>query len=207
MREELAHLKALGDAGDEKAITTFALLTDEMVQVLNSWAVGERQPILKQVAMKRFAWPMRIGTRKPFGDDVERLKTELKPGGATIAANKNARFNPASKFGKVAMELLDRIERWRTYPKDGFVFGPLPEWAREARELPAFSGKAPPAERVEWQTVVKKLLDEDFKDSKLANSYRLLVSAPSHQRRWRAVFCYKVLSEFDSLWGIHRKRT
>jgi hypothetical protein len=202
--QELAHLRALGDAGDGKAITSFALLTDRMVQALNSWAVGERQPVLQQVAMKRFAWPMRIGTRKPFGDDVERLKTELKLGRDTIAADPNARFNPASKFGKVAMELLDRIERWRTYPKDGFVFGPIPEWAREARELPAFSQKALPAERVKWQTVVKKLLDEDFKDSKLANSYRLLVSAPSHKRRWKGVFRNKVLSEFDSLWGMHR---
>jgi|GEM_PF-2301780 len=204
MREELAHLKVLGDAGDDNAIASFALLTDEMVRALNSWADGERKPVLQQVAMKRFAWPMRIGTRKPFGDDVERLKTDLKPGGATIAANKNARFNPASKFGKVAMQLLDRIERWRTYPKGAFVFGPIPEWAREARELPAFSGKAPPAERVEWQTVVKKLLDEDFKDGMRAESYRALITAPSHKPRWKGVVRDKVLSEFDSLWGTNR---
>lgn len=204
MRQELAHLKALGDAGDEKAIASFALLTDEMVQALNSWAVGERQPILKQVAMKRVAWPMRMGKRKPFGDDVERLKTDLKLGRDTIAADPNARFNPASKFGKVAMELLDRIERWRTFPKGGFVFGPIPEWAREAMKLPAFSRKASPAEKDRWRTVVKKLLDEDFKDELRAENYRTLVTARTHKPRWRAVVRGKVLSEFDSLWGINR---
>lgn len=206
VRRDLSLLEELGNADDPQAIEWFATLTDQMVQTLNAWVGSKHRPVLQRVAAKRVAWPMRIAKRKPFGDDVEQLKTELPIGRDTIAADPNARFNPASKFGKVAMELLDRIELWRTYPKGGFVFGPIPEWARDATELPAFSGKALPAERVKWQTVVKKHLDENFKDSKLANSYRLLVSAPSHRHRWKSVFRNRVLSEFDSLWGIHQRK-
>ena len=205
VRRDLSLLEELGNADDPQAIEWFATLTDQMVQTLNAWVGSKHRPVLQRVAAKRVAWPMRIAKRKPFGDDVEQLKTELPIGRDTIAADPNARFNPASKFGRVAFDLLNRIEHWRALPPDSFWFPSFPGWAHEAKALPQFSRKAPTAQRVQWLAVVEKILEADLKDPELVKSYRNLVSAPSHRPRWESVFRDKVRSEFDSLWGIHRK--
>lgn len=204
MRRDLSHLERLGNAVNPNAIELFATVADQMVQTLNGWVGGKHQPVLERVARKRVAWPMRVAKRKVFGDDIERLKAELPIGRDTIAADPNARFNPASKFGGVAFELLNRIEHWRTLTPQTFWFPSFPNWAHEARELPPFSRKASPAEKAKWRAVVEKILDEDFKDPELLKSYRALVSAPSHQRRWKSVFRDKIRLEFDSLWGMNR---
>ena len=204
VRRDLSHLERLGNAVNPNAIELFATVADQMVQTLNGWVGGKHQPVLERVARKRVAWPMRVAKRKVFGDDIERLKAELPIGRDTIAADPNARFNPASKFGGVAFELLNRIEHWRTLTPQTFWFPSFPNWAHEARELPPFSRKASPAEKAKWRAVVEKILDEDFKDPELLKSYRALVSAPSHQRRWKSVFRDKIRLEFDSLWGMNR---
>ena len=154
-----------------------------------------------------FAWPVRVSKRKPFGEDRDKLIDKLQVGKHTIAADPNARFNPSKRFGKVAFDILQRIEWERTnnrllFRKDN----PPPMWIYDAKMLPPFNTKATLIDKKKWLAVVEQLLEEDLRNPELTKSYRLLITANSHEERWRAVLFDKLRGEFDSLWGFHRQR-
>ena len=105
------------------------------------------------------------------------------------------------KFGSVALKLIERIESAKFLH---VLFLPT-SWVTAAAMLPPFNGKATTEEKNKWMAVVKQILEDDFRGPEQAESYCRLITAPSHQTRWKAVFINKIEGEFDSLWGLHRK--
>jgi hypothetical protein len=80
---------------------------------------------------------------------------------------------------------------------------PTPSWETAAQKLPPFNfnGKATTEERDQWLAVVRQVLEEDFRDPEQTKIYRKLITAESHQNRWKAVFRNKIESGFAYLWG------
>ena len=201
-REALSHLQNLAANGDPRALKAYATLTCDMVESLNDWALNQHSEKLKAVARKFLAWPMRISTRKAFGDDPD-LVAKLQVAKETIAADRAARFNPKKKYGMLVLYLLERIDARRS-ENCPYLFEET-GWANSAHTLPAFSLKASRTDQQKWLAVVDELLQEDLGKATLAFSYREFITADSHADRWQAVLRDKVKCEFDSLWGIHRK--
>jgi hypothetical protein len=203
IREHVQHLEYFADEGHTQAIESFANFTIEAVKSLNVLAFGQHQQKLKPLARRSLAWPVMKSRRQVFGDDADELFLVLSVGRETIAADPNARFNPKSKFGRLALELLTRIEDQRAI---NFYFfrGGIAAWHWEAKKLPAFSCKAPSADQKLWIAVVETVLKDDFSDPEKEAYYRSLVTAPSHESRWKPILLGKVRAEFDSLWGFHR---
>jgi hypothetical protein len=190
--------------GDSVAIQAYASLVREHVKNLNSLFAKHREFLLP-ISRNSFNWPMLISNRKPFGDDHDELLWKFQVGKDTIANDPNARFDPTKKFGKVAWELIERIEHCRVTPQrmlelEQMLSNTRCSWAAAARTLPSFKRKPSPEEKKQWLAVVKQVLENDFRDPELASDYRLLVTAPSHKKRWKAVFSDKVLRQFDYLW-------
>ena len=194
--------------GDANAMQMYAMLVCDHVKNLNSLIQSHAQ-FLQPYSRTCFSWPIRIAKRKPFGDDADEIIRVLQVGKDTIADDPASRFNPTSKFGKVAWELIQRIEREKTNARIvgcAFFNTPTPSWAIAARALPPFSRKASSAIREKWQTVVEQVLEEDFLDPVQAASYISLITARSHSHRRKKVFFDKVRGAFDSLWELHRQR-
>jgi hypothetical protein len=191
--------------GDSAAIHAYASLVREHVGNLNS-LVATHRDLLLPFSRNCFSWPARIGKRKVFGDDPDELIRQLQVGKATIADDPASRFDPTSKFGKVAWELIERIDLCRMASVAPYVWCSPKSWETAAKTLPPFHRKASPADKKMWLAVVEQVLKDDFRDPEQAASYRCLITAPSHKRRWKAVFFDKVRGEFDSLWGLHRRK-
>ena len=188
-------------------IREYAQMLCEHVAKLNSLIDDETfLKALLPFSQSCFAWPVRVGKRKPFGEDQDKLIKKIQVGKLTIAADPNARFNPSKRFGKVAFDLLQRIE-WERINTRFFIFekSSPPMWSYDAKALPSFNTKASSEDKKQWLAVVKQILDEDLSDPEVVKSYRHLITASSHEKRWRAVFFDKIRGEFDSLWGLHRQ--
>jgi hypothetical protein len=196
----IGHLERIAGQGDTIAIKVYVNLVHESVKNLNSLA-SKHQEIILPLSRRCLSWPARVSKRKGFGDDADELIRNLEVGKDTIANDSAARFNPKRKFGSVALKLIERIESAKFFH---FLFLP-PSWVTAAAMLPPFNGKATTEEKKKWMVVVKQILEDDFRDSEQAESYCRLITAPSHQTRWKAVFINKIEGEFDSLWGLHRK--
>jgi hypothetical protein len=191
--------------GDSAALHAYASLVRKHVENLNS-LVATHRDLLLPFSQNCFSWPARIGKRNVFGDDPDELIRQLQVGKNTIADDSASRFDPTSKFGKVAWELIERIELCRAASVARHVWYRPKSWDTTAKTLSPFNRKASPADKKMWLAVVEQVLKDDFRDPEQAASYRCLITAPSHKRRWKAVFFDKVRGEFDSLWGLHRRQ-
>ncbi len=193
------------EGGDPIAIEAYARLVREHVKNLNSLFESHREFLLP-ISRNCFSWPMLISKRNVFGDDPDKIIDDFKVGADTIAGDSAARFNPKSKFGNIAWNLIERIEHCRTTPMQWLQISWMLtntscSWATAARTLPSFKLKPSSEEKKQWLKVVKHVLEDDFRNTKLASDYRLLITAPSHQHRWQAVFLDKVRRQFDYLWS------
>jgi len=191
--------------GDPAAIQAYATLVREHVKNLNSLFESHREFLLP-ISRNCFSWPMLISKRKVFGDDPDKIIDDFKVGADTIAGDSAARFNPKSKFGNIAWNLIERIEHCRTTPMQWLQISWMLSntscsWATAARTLPSFKLKPSPEEKKQWLVVVKQVLEDDFCNPKQASYYRDLITAPSHEHRWQAVFLDKVRRQFDYLWS------
>lgn len=201
----IGHMERFASQGDAAAIKHYANLVLKCVENLNTLALKHREKVLP-LSRQCLSWPVRVSKRKVFGDNADELILKLQIGADTIANDPTARFNPKSRFGKIAFQLIERIENARTNPVYLTLVLPHPQsWEAAAQKLPPFNIRATPDEKKSWQAVVKKILKGDFSDPVQADIYRRLITAKSHQNRWKAVFENKVIGEFDSLWGLHRK--
>jgi hypothetical protein len=197
--------KPVPEEADPVVIQAYAMIVCEHVAKLNSLIEKHRESLL-QVSQNCFSWPMRIGRRKAFGDDTKQIVKELQVGQNTIASDPRTRFNINRRFGKVAWNLIARIEQCRTTPGLMWVLSRHSySWANAARTLPPFKLKMSSDDQKEWLAVIKQVLDEDFRDPEQTKVYRKLITAKSHQNRWKTVFLDKIQWEFYSLWGWHRK--
>jgi hypothetical protein len=136
--------------------------------------------------------------------------SHINVGGDTIASNPALRFDPTKKFGKEAWNLIERIEECRATPEQWLAISlalsnTRCSWATAARALPSFKVKMSSDDKNKWRAVVKQVLEDDLRDPEKASDYRLLVTAPTHQHRWKTILRQKILDEFDSIWGFHRK--
>jgi hypothetical protein len=204
------------EGGDPDAILKYVWLVREHVANLNSLLATHREFLLP-ISRNCFSWPMLISKQKKFGDDPDEIIEASQVGTETIADDSKAKFNPKGKFGRIAMDVLARIEHRRIEPvvsHPPIIIGTHSDfsWAHSARTLPIFPRYRPaPAWSTEntdckkWRQVINQVLDEDLRDANQAAYYRSLITANSHKQRWKAVFKNKVLGEFDSLWGLHRK--
>jgi hypothetical protein len=192
--------------GDPAAIRAYASLVREHVANLNFLLSTYRELVLP-FSRNCFSWPMLISKRKVFGDDADELIRVSQVGEDTIANDPAARFDPTKKFGKVAWNLLGRIEYRRAMPPGFFESYAKPSWASAAQKLRAFSTKASSEEQKNWLEVMEQVLDEDFRDPRKADDYFSLLSKPSYtqRRRLKAAFFDKVRNEFATLWGSRRQ--
>ena len=191
--------------GDAAAIAAYAHLVCEHVKNLNLLIATHRKFLLPY-SQKCFCWPVRISKRKPFGDDAVDIIRQLQVGSDTIAGDPTARFNPDSKFGKVAWTLIQRIEQCRNEPAFVPAWCQTKEnWARDARSLPPLTPKPSTNDKDKWLAVVKQVLKDDFQNPNKRAYYRSLIKAKTHQRHWESRLVEKVCGEFESLWGLHRK--
>ena len=196
--------------GDPEAMRAYVKLVCDHIENLNSLLETHRE-LLLPISRNRFNWPMRISTKMFFGDNPDKLLLDLQVGKSTIANDPAARFDLTKKFGKAAWNLIKRIEHCRTTPKKWLTFelalsNTHCSWAKDARKLPAFTRQASRDEQIQWLAVVEKVLKDDFRDPELASDYKLLVPAPSHQGRWKAIFFDKIRGVFDSLWCLHSRK-
>ncbi len=206
--EGLRYLEKLANEGDDLAMEALASRTLEMVKVLNRFALSESQRArLIPFARRCLAWPALKARRKVFSDDHDEIIRVLQVGKDTIVGkDSQSRFNPQRRFGKVTMEIIDRIESFRTARPAHWKFLfhlqlPSPNWAREARKLPPFGRES----KVRWWSVVEKVLKDDYSHPLTAEAYNKLVKAPSHEDRKASIFVNKIKDEFDTLAGIHRR--
>jgi len=212
-RQALNELFYQARAKEQNAILEYAQLVCEHVGNLNS-LIESHSELLLPFSRNCLSWPMRVSKRKVFGDDTDDLIQKLKVGEDTIANDSAARFDPTKKFGWVAWNIIERIEgkrkfsRYPSYPTPNLVTNlfPAPSWAKDARKLPKFTRKASPEEKRQWLTVVNQVLEDELQNPKRCAEYRSLITAPSHQERWKAVLFDKVRGEFDSLWRVHNRK-
>jgi len=103
--------------GDAAALEAYSHIVCEHVRKLNS-LTNDKNLLSKLLPHSRtcLAWPVRISRRKVFGEDADELISRLEVGKDTIAGDPAARFNPKSKFGKLAWEIIARIEQCRNTP-------------------------------------------------------------------------------------------
>jgi hypothetical protein len=197
------------EGGDAIAIARYANLIQEHVKNLNS-LIETHGELLRPIARQSLAWPVRIGRRKPFGDDSDEIISKLQVGADTIAKDSNARFNPKGKFGRIAVDVLERIEHARSSPKftafETALRKSTETWQNFAATLPPFSVKPTSDEKQNWLKSVRQVLESDFRDLDRASSYLSLLDKPSYKKRRhrKAAFFDKICSEFETLWGSRR---
>ena len=196
--------------GDPVAIQEYVRLVREHVENLNSLIATHREFLLP-ISRNLFSWPIRISKRKPFGDDRDKLIEDLEVGKETIANDPTARFNPKSKFGKVAWKLIERIEQCRAASEQSlaiqFALSNFRcSWETAARALQSFKATMSSDDKKKYWAiywlVAKKVLQEDFSDPIKAKSYLNLITG---KPQTMSVFIDKIRGEFDSLGGLHRK--
>ena len=216
-RQALDELFCQAREKKQKAILEYAELVWEHVGNLNSLIETHRE-LLLPFSRNCCSWPMQISKRKGFGDNPDDLIDKLKVGEDTVANDSATRFDLTKKFGRLALNLIMRIEYKRepvscqpSYPtpswaKDLFPTPSTPTWVKDARKLPKFTRKASTEEQKQWLTVVNQVLEDDLRNPNRLADYRSLITAPSHKDRWKAVLFDKVRGEFDSLWKLHSQK-
>lgn len=198
----IQHMERLAGQGEATAIEIYVDFVQERVGTLND-LITKHLPLILPISRKSLSWPARISKRQnAFGDDIKWLIRELQLGNDTVANDKASRFNPNRKFGRLAWELIQRIEVERKAPPL-FLYGPN-SWKSVARTLPPFNRRATFEEKEKWRAIVKQFLKEEFRGPQ-RETYRQLIKAPTHRRHWETRLIQKVCDEFDSLWGLHRK--
>ena len=199
----LSHLNNLAEGGDSSAPERLAELAIQFVECVNRLALSEsHRAKLIPFARRCHAWPTLTARRKAFGSNHDELIRKLEVGKDTIFGNDSqARFNPSRRLAQKTMHLIERIEDART--SSAHFFTQPPSWILQARELPRFSRES----RSQWWSVLEQLLNEECSTPERAEVYYRLVTAPSHQHRRAAMLRSKIRDEFDTLWGIHRKKS
>ncbi len=216
------------EGGDPTAIRNYAQLVREHVKKLNSLITTHRGMLLPY-SQKCFNWPVNFSTRKAFGDDAKDIISKLQVGAQTIANDDpKARFNPKSRFGKIALDVLGRIESCRTESPSWFssMHEAKEPWRKSAKTLAPFPTKStdhdkrklPPNKLMtdeeirkkeavseakrKWLAVMEQALESDFRDPETASSYLSLLAAPSYKRnrRRKAAFFDKIRRVFETFW-------
>ncbi len=200
----IGHLEQMANQGDPIAVKHYVHFVRERVEKLNILASKHREIVLP-LSRGCLSWPAQISRMKVFGDDIKGLIKNLEIGEHTIAGDPRARFNPQRKFGRIALQLIRRIEHSRRNVRSIDTLGVAPKWLTAAEMLPAFSNNLNLQQKNAWITVARLVLEDDIQSEEQAESYRSLITAKSHQTRWKGVFINKILGEFDSLWRIHRR--
>jgi hypothetical protein len=195
----IRHLERLVNAGDNKALEAYVGFVQARVRNLNSFASHRPKTVLP-FSRQCQSWPALISKRKAFGDDCDKLLKVLDVGSATIADDPKSKFDPGSKFGKLVLTLIKRIENARM--SNPFRFSTA--WEVQAAKLKSFNKNADSAEKMAWWKVVNQLLDDDFLDPQKAGEYQGMITAPSYRLQWKTRLKDEVHDRFDSLWGIHR---
>ena len=205
IQKNLAHLEMLADQGEPVAIGAYVEIAHECVMKLNRHLAPKCKDAILPISRKCLNWPVLASSQKAFGDDVKGLIQILEVGQDSIANDPTARFNPNSKFGKVAFDIIKRIDEGLATEPSLWNFGLPPNWITEAKKLPPLNEKIAIATQEEWLKVVENILKDDFSNPEKANSYQDMIPVGGKRKRWKSVFTDKIRWEFYSFWGIHRK--
>jgi hypothetical protein len=207
--QSLDHLNYLARAANDRAIRSYASLVCEHVKNLNS-LIEDYSECLLPFSRKCLNWPVRHAKRAVFGDDAGAIFHKLQVGAQTIANDPNARFNPNGKYGKIAVDVLERIELCRNERPVLFALRQTTKaWEWSAKKLPAFprrTDKPTPGDidsRNKWLAVAEQVMEDDFQNTKRAEGYHRLMA--SNKRQDERYFIGKACATFQKLWDKDRK--
>lgn len=195
-----------GEKLDPQALLRYALLLRRHVEILNTQyaAHPKRHEHLRPLSELCENWPILIGRRKVFSDNLDLILSNLRIGAKVpYANNSDARFNPGNKFSKVLFEVIQHIDICRT-GKNLTAYGrQLPHCYFSVRSLPPLEMGMQKSAITQWELAIKTVLRKKMAHPEEGDRLKKLVSL-ARLPRWQVCVTNEVMQAFGALWGRNR---